>query len=258
VEDNVVNRKVAAATLKGLGLDVLHADNGRLALEVLARERVDLILMDMNMPEMDGIEATQRIRAAERSGEFQGRLPIIAMTANVMREAVEACREAGMDDVLPKPFQRSQTIDALARWLKPIAGAAVAPASPGASPRARAEPADSAIDIVYYRQVEATMGDEMELLIADFKSSSARLLGDISRAAVENDRVMLNHRAHALHPSAATVGANTLAAMAADLEARTAAGDCTGMVKAAAMLLAEFGRVERALDDLSTATTSAV
>jgi signal transduction histidine kinase/DNA-binding NarL/FixJ family response regulator/HPt (histidine-containing phosphotransfer) domain-containing protein len=262
VEDHVVNRKVAAATLSGLGVDVLQAENGRLALDVLSRERVDLILMDMNMPVMDGIETTRRIRAAERSGELHGRLPIIAMTANVMKEAVEACREAGMDDFLPKPCQRSQTIDLLARWLAPVAGggsaasAAFAASAAPAAPRAPVDPADSVIDLAYYRQVEATMGDEMALLIADFKSSTAQLLGDISRAAAENDWAMLKHGAHALHPSAATVGAKTLAAMAADLESRTAAGECAGMVQSAATLLAEFGRVELALEHLSDAKTA--
>jgi CheY-like chemotaxis protein len=118
VEDNVVNCKVARATLERLGLEVLVAENGRVALDLLDRHQVDLILMDMNMPVMDGIEATRRIRAAEATGLLAGRRPIISMTANVMRESVEACRDAGMDDSLSKPFQRQQLVDTLARWLK--------------------------------------------------------------------------------------------------------------------------------------------
>jgi signal transduction histidine kinase/CheY-like chemotaxis protein len=117
VEDNVVNRLVARTTLKRLGLEVLEAENGLVALDLVEQERIDLILMDMNMPVMDGIEATQRIRAAEAAGRLVGRRPIISMTANVMRESVESCREAGMDDSLSKPFERQQLVDVLARWL---------------------------------------------------------------------------------------------------------------------------------------------
>jgi len=117
VEDNVVNRLVARTTLKRLGLEVLEAENGRIAVQLVEQERVDLILMDINMPVMDGIEATRRIRAAEASGIIVGRRPIISMTASVMRESVEACREAGMDESLSKPFQREQLVDVLARWL---------------------------------------------------------------------------------------------------------------------------------------------
>jgi len=118
VEDNVVNRLVASASLKRLGLEVLEAENGRVALDLIEHEHVELVLMDMNMPVMDGIETTRRIRAAEAAGLLVGRLPIISMTANVMHESVEACREAGMDDALSKPFQRRQLVDVLARWLK--------------------------------------------------------------------------------------------------------------------------------------------
>jgi two-component system sensor histidine kinase/response regulator len=245
VEDNAVNRKVASTTLKRLGLDVLEAENGSIALRTLAHERVDLILMDMNMPVMDGVEATQRIRAAERSGDRRGRIPIIAMSANVMKEGMEACRSAGMDDFVPKPFERSQAIDALARWLPP--GAAVAPASPPAEFDAQV---DSAIDLAYYRQVEETMGDEMESLMIEFMSSTTELLRDIARAAQETDCATIRRRAHALRSSALTVGATRLGAMAADLEARASLEPCAGMEQIGATLMTEFARVVRALNHL--------
>jgi len=246
VEDNVVNRKVMSATLKGLGLEVVDAENGSLALDALKHERVDLILMDMNMPVMDGIEATKCIRAAEASGELQGRMPIIAMTANVLKEAVDACREAGMDDFVPKPLQRSQTIDALARWLKPSASVA------SGSKLLRLDPAiDAAVDADYYRQVERTMGEEMGLLMADFTSSTAQLVGDISRAAAEHDWLTIKRCAHALRSSASTVGATRLAAMSADLEARACAERCSEFGQAAVALQIEFERAQQALDQLS-------
>ena len=117
VEDNVVNRKVAVAALEGFGLEVIEAENGRLALDAVRREKISLILMDVNMPVMDGIEATRHIRSAEALGELEGRRPIIAVTANVMREAVDSCLQAGMDAFLPKPFQRQQLLEMLDTWL---------------------------------------------------------------------------------------------------------------------------------------------
>jgi CheY-like chemotaxis protein/HPt (histidine-containing phosphotransfer) domain-containing protein len=246
VEDNVVNRKVASTSLKRLGLVVLEAEDGSMALQTLEREHVDLILMDMNMPVMDGVEATRRIRLAESSGERQGRIPIIAMSANVMEEGVEACRNAGMDDFVPKPFDRSQTIDVLTRWLPP--GASVAPEVPQLEGDTQV---DSSIDLACYRHVEHTMGDEMESLMQEFMSSTAELLGDILHAVGEKDCVTTRLRAHALGSAASTVGATRLASLAADLEARAAAETCSGMSQISSMLMIEFERVGRALNRLS-------
>jgi signal transduction histidine kinase/DNA-binding NarL/FixJ family response regulator len=252
VEDNVVNRKVANATLKGLGLDVLEAENGRVALDVLAQEHVDLILMDMNMPVMDGIEATRRIRAAEAAGLRQGRIPIIAMTANALKEAIDACREAGMDDFIPKPFQRSQTIDTFARWLKPSAAIVAGSRRPKAGVAT-----DAAIDPAYYRQVEKTMGDEMESLMTDFVSSTTDLLGDIAKAELEHDWLTIKRRAHAMRSSTATVGATRLAAMAADLEARASPEQCADLEPFVTTLFTEFDRVRVELEQLQGKKTTA-
>jgi signal transduction histidine kinase/CHASE3 domain sensor protein/HPt (histidine-containing phosphotransfer) domain-containing protein/ActR/RegA family two-component response regulator len=126
VEDHLVNRQVARATLDRLGLEVIEAVNGREAVDMFVREKVDLIFMDMHMPVMDGMEATRIIREAEqRTGQGQ-HVPIVAMTANVLPEAVGMCTNAGMDGFLSKPFARQQLIDALEHWL-PAAGGKAAP-----------------------------------------------------------------------------------------------------------------------------------
>jgi signal transduction histidine kinase/response regulator of citrate/malate metabolism len=250
VEDNVVNRKVAFTTLKRLGFDVLEAENGSMALQILEHESVDLILMDMNMPVMDGIEATRRIRSAERSGKTHRRIPIIAMSANVMKEGVEACRSAGMDDFVPKPFDRSQAIEALARWLP--AGATVAPVT---ALLETATLVEAAVDLACYRHVEETMGDEMESLLKEFISSTSVLLDDMGRAVADGDHDTIRLRAHALGSTAATVGATRLAAMAAELEACASAEAPSGMERMHAMLVTEFARIGRALELLSPAKT---
>ena len=113
-EDNLVNQRVAVAVMKKLGLAPALAANGQEALDASAREAYDLILMDCQMPEMDGYQATRAIRAREGGGR---RVPILAMTANAMPGDRERCLEAGMDDYLAKPIAIRDLTDALQRWL---------------------------------------------------------------------------------------------------------------------------------------------
>jgi two-component system, sensor histidine kinase and response regulator len=105
-EDNVVNRSVAAAILEKRGHSLGHAANGREAVEAAGREAFDLILMDVQMPEMDGFEATRRIREADQ--KIGRRTPIVAMTAHAMAGDRERCLAAGMDDYLSKPLKTAQ------------------------------------------------------------------------------------------------------------------------------------------------------
>jgi CheY-like chemotaxis protein len=116
VEDNAVNRMVAGAMLKRLGLQADMADNGAEALQALTVADYDLVLMDCRMPVMDGMEATRALRARE-SGER--RLPVIALTASAIAGERERCLAAGMDDYLAKPVRLEELAAALRRWLPP-------------------------------------------------------------------------------------------------------------------------------------------
>ncbi len=113
VEDNVVNQQVAQEILLGMGLTVDIAGNGGEALEALENRSYDLVLMDIQMPEMDGYEATRRIRA---QGRYE-KLPVVAMTAHAMSGERERCLEAGMDEHIPKPIDPTQLFTTLSRWL---------------------------------------------------------------------------------------------------------------------------------------------
>ncbi len=113
VEDNAVNQLVAKGMLGKLGCEVLVAAHGGEALQMLAEHPVDLVLMDCNMPIMDGYEATRRIR---QSGNWPG-LPVVALTANALPDERERCRAAGMDDYLAKPFRREELVALLDNWL---------------------------------------------------------------------------------------------------------------------------------------------
>ncbi|HET8705936.1 MAG TPA: response regulator [Pseudomonadales bacterium] len=114
VDDNAVNQRVAKAYLAKLGLEVDIAENGLEALEAIARKEYQLVFMDCQMPVMDGFEATRRIRAQETDAR---RLPIVALTANVMEGDKEKCLESGMDDYLPKPVRKELLREMVDRWM---------------------------------------------------------------------------------------------------------------------------------------------
>ena len=125
-EDNPVNQEVATGILETMGCRVVSAPNGRAAFRLFAEESFDLILMDCEMPIMDGIQATRRIREIEAMAQAlpdgshaRQRTPIIALTAHALNEVRDRCLEAGMDDFLVKPFDDRQLAETLLRWLVP-------------------------------------------------------------------------------------------------------------------------------------------
>jgi two-component system sensor histidine kinase/response regulator len=255
VEDNVVNRQVARATLRGFGLDVVEAENGGLALDAIRSGHFDLIFMDMNMPVMDGLEATQHLRAAETAGELGGRRVVIAMTADVLPTAIKACREAGMDDFLPKPFHRAQLVDLLRRWLtedrhRPNAADAVAaPASAGPAPRG------PAIDLAVYGRTAETMGEDLPLLIDQFFATTDWLIKEMIHAAADGDSKSVVLRAHTLRSSSSAVGAMELSRLAEDIEEHVTA-ESFGSRGIGAVLCAEFQQARQELADLAVRNTS--
>jgi len=116
-EDNAVNQKVVVRLLEKQGHSVEVAANGALALKSLARDTFDLVLMDAQMPVMNGYDATQAIRAGER--QTGGHIPVVALTAHAMKGDREICLNAGMDDYLGKPIHPMELVAVLERWGRP-------------------------------------------------------------------------------------------------------------------------------------------
>jgi len=198
VEDNPVNQRVAQRVLQKLAAEVTLANNGAEALERIAESSFDAVLMDCQMPVMDGFTATRRIRDTERATGLK-RLPIIALTANVMSEDRENCIAAGMDAHLGKPIEPSQLIECLGRYLK-------------------ADTASPEVDMIALRELTGGDLDFERELVETFVSSGDQCLAEILNACRVSDFETIGKRAHALKGASANIHAVGLAAAASSLE----------------------------------------
>ncbi len=245
-EDNAVNQRVAASLLRQDGHAVTIAGDGFEAVELAGRESFDAILMDMQMPGMDGLEATRRIRA---SGGRLASLPIIAMTANTQPEDVDACRAAGMDDHVGKPFDPALLYRLLLRHLRAEGGLIQHPAArvmSDAGPvagRAGGLAAEAEADFDWPRleRLEARLGrEEMAVMLFDFLSDFgdqlADLLGGAASDANSPDLKQLGGFAHTVKGSAGTVGLMALARSASQLDAACRSADAAAAGQAAQAL----------------------
>jgi TMAO reductase system sensor TorS len=224
-EDNPVNEAVANAMLESFGLRVSLAQNGRQALEALAAQTFDLVLMDCQMPEMDGFEATRRIRQreAERGGAAPSRQPIVAVTANAIEGDRGRCLAAGMDDYLSKPFNKADLHALLSRWLPQPAEAA------GPTPAA-AVAADTGKDEVDAAHVDEAVLDRLaalqrpgkvgivEQVVGLYLENSSRSLAALREALSRQDLAVATQNAHNLKSSSGHVGAGGLSSLFAAIE----------------------------------------
>ena len=208
VEDNLVNQKVAMRFLERLGLTVEVADHGQQAVEMFAREPFDLIFMDMQMPVMDGITATRRIRAMEQAGK---RITIVALTANAMAGQLEECIQAGMDDLLTKPIDALRLSKMLSKYGLEIRAAA----DPS---RRSADQVSPPVDLQLLHQItDSDPNFELELTEA-FAASGGAALNEIRAAAARSDPLALARAAHKLKGASANIYAAALASCCATLE----------------------------------------
>ncbi len=217
-EDNPVNQEVAKTFLTRLGLRVDIANNGAEVLALTEARRYDLILMDCQMPVMDGYQTTAAIR--QRQTDASGRLPIIALTANAMEGERCKCLAAGMDDYLSKPYSRAQLESTLARWLVPdtIAPTAESAATSGAL-RQRRDPALNMTFLDQFRELDPVGGlGLIKEIMTVYLDSSLGLLRQVEQGLIAGDADALRRAAHSLKSSSANVGAEKLSKLFLELE----------------------------------------
>ncbi len=245
VEDNPVNQEVALAVLQDLGIQAVSAWSGEEALEKLTADRFDVVLMDCQMPKLDGYATTSRFRDWETEQQ-RTRTPIVALTANALSGDAEKCYAAGMDRYLSKPF----TSEALFQVLE----SCFSDAAPPLLPAATIDPStvDAILDQGALGRIRALHRPGGPNLLAKvlglYSSSSAALIDTLRAAAEAQDAEGLRQAAHALKSSSANVGALAFAELCKNLEQTAAAGKLDEARLLLDELLAGHARVLQALD----------
>jgi CheY-like chemotaxis protein len=222
-EDNAVNQAVALELLQGMGHSVRIAENGKIAVALFEMEIFDLVLMDMQMPEMDGIEATSAIRELEK--KTGGHIPIAAMTANAMKGDREKCLAAGMDDYVAKPVGAKELLRLFIRLN--LTG--------GESPEA-AEPHEHSVAEAPRKRIDRAEvlenfkdGEDLLRSIAGiFVRHSPKAMSEIEAAIAAHDAAKLHTAAHTLKGSVGNFVRNGACDLAARLEQKGRSGDLTG------------------------------
>ncbi|MCP4213947.1 MAG: response regulator [bacterium] len=218
-EDNLTNRKVATSILEKLGYWADAVVNGKEALEVMEKTDYALILMDCQMPEMDGYEASLKIRETEKEKKISGRpvsrIPIIALTAHAMKGDKEKCLAAGMDDYIAKPVDPQELTDKIEKWLndtdKPKAGDVAIVEDRDPMPEVFDRPG----------LLDRIMGDEelLKNILETFVPDADNIITLLKEALGKQDFSELANHAHALKGAAANINAFALGEVAAEMEA---------------------------------------
>lgn len=248
VEDNIVNQQVARTVLKKLGHQVTVAANGEEALAMLRLLPIDLVLMDCQMPVMDGFEAARRIRSGE-AGELQCQLPIIAMTAHAFVQDRERAFAAGMDDYLTKPIQPAMLGQAIQEWIG--RQHAVVFEEPSELPEPPVSSLDSVAVFDSAELLERVEGDRelavtlLEILVEGLEDA----LNGLQQAMAERDSAALDRQAHGLKGAALNGGATRLAEVARRLETVAHAGMLANVDELLAELSSEMTRYCQELRD---------
>ncbi len=255
VEDNPVNRMVACATLEKAGYRVEVATNGLEAVAAVRDDEFQLVLMDIQMPEMDGLEATRVIRDLEAEQERR-RLPIIALTAHALEEERERCLGAGMDDFLAKPFRAEELLGLLERWTRPDddePDEAPPAEDPVYDPNPAAAPADAEppVDLDGFRAVLEAAGivEVFETTLQVFKADLPKRMEQIRDAWDSGDPQRVADAAHAIKSAAGNVQAHRLNALVAEMEAAGRDEDRARMESLWPQVTAELERVDTFLKE---------
>ncbi|MBS1158826.1 MAG: multi-sensor hybrid histidine kinase [Proteobacteria bacterium] len=254
-EDNPVNQDVTRTMLESLDCDVHIVNSGAQALTALTQARFDIVLMDCQMPGMDGFATTAEIRARRLTRPqpptdpaSPHRLPIIALTANALKGDREECLAAGMDDYLAKPFRRQALRRIIERWV----GAPAAPRPPLA-----AAPAAAAVETLDRRPLEQICRNQpagapspIGGLLERYYANAGEMIAALGRAAALADTEALARAAHSLRSGSAILGARKLAGLCGEIERAARAGELQDIAQHIDAIENEYGAVRTALEAL--------
>ena len=248
-EDNEINQEVAIEILKASGYSCDVVNNGRKAVEAVESGEFDLLFMDCMMPEMDGYEATRRIRKRENGGDW--RLPIVALTANAMKGDREKCLESGMDDYLSKPLDPAETVAMIKKWHTPSAVSEKAAFTPENKPGA----------VLFDREklLNRCMGNDalVEKLITKFLgqlNDDLQMLGD---GLSDNNAEEVVHAAHRIKGASANLSMESLRGILAEIENCARSQDIKGAAEGFHILNTEVLRVREHFDSKAFAGQNA-
>jgi signal transduction histidine kinase/HPt (histidine-containing phosphotransfer) domain-containing protein/ActR/RegA family two-component response regulator len=253
-EDNLVNQEVTRELVGALGCSVTCVENGAAAVQAFEQQSFDLVLMDCQMPIMDGLTATRRIREIEAKRP-SARVAIVAVTANAFAEDRHACLDAGMDGYLSKPFNGNQLDTILQRWLP----AHLVIERRGTPPRTITPGAGDLPDLdpIVLEPMKRLRTDFYRRLLTTFLRHTPRLVDAIVEAANQRDLAALRLAAHSLKSSSANVGASRMSALARDAEVAASRNTVLDFDQVAADITAAFASV-RALFEAELSATEAV
>jgi two-component system, sensor histidine kinase and response regulator len=250
VEDSLVNQKLALGVLGQFGHRVVVAGNGREAVELTAQRKFDVVLMDVQMPEMDGLEATRAIR--QREQETTEHVPIVAMTAHALTGDRERCIEAGMDDYLPKPIRPRQLVEAIASATgKALIVGAVPPTQPTGTPAATVR-GSTGEGLVDWENALASAAGDRELLcelIDAWFLERPRLSRELNEGVDRGNFELLHRAAHTIKSSMRLFGAQRPLAVALQLEQLGKRQEGDGAAELRDDLLAELEKLQPVLLD---------
>lgn len=210
VEDSSMNRIVAIKALEKYPLKVMEANNGAQALELLRREKFDLILMDLQMPVMGGIEATQIIR-----NEMRLDIPIVALTANAFKSEVEKCLNAGMNDYLPKPFEEED----LARIISKNLGTETTPKSQTTSDTSQSVAKGQLYNLRRLIEISNNDRDFVHEMLVLFLETTPRSIEEIQQCLSREDVARIRAIAHRMKPSLDNMGISSTLNLVREIEA---------------------------------------
>ena len=258
-DDNPTNRDLALKVLEKMGCSAHAVANGRQALEALRREPFELVLMDCQMPEIDGYEATRRIRDPD-SGVLDPAVPIIALTAHAAVGDRERCLDAGMNDYLSKPILLPEIAEVLRRWLNQAPRPPALPTcqrpnplpnSPEAAVSAGGPAAPAPAGAVFDREVflDRTLGDSdlAKTIIAGFLADIPAQVAQLKSAVAEGEAHVAGRLAHRIKGAASVVAGQGLQEAALALEQAGVAGDIGKLQANLPRLDEQFSLLARAL-----------